>query len=114
MRAGTAIVSILVFTQIVFAQGVGSGPGSDFIPLIDPLQGCDWACVTNRIINAMGVVSVSIVTIMVLYGGFQIITAGGDPEKFKNGRRTILYAAVGFVVLLAAGSITTIIRNLFS
>lgn len=84
------------------------------IDLINPFGGCDWVCVTNNIVNGLGTVSVAIMTIMVLYGGFQIITAGGDPEKFQTGKRTILYAAIGFVVLLVAGSVANIIKSIFS
>ncbi len=83
--------------------------------LTNPLQG---ACSTitdcaNKIIDLLITIAVPIVAIMVLYGGFQIITAGGNPEKFKNGRNTILYAAIGFVAVLAAKGVVSLIQAIF-
>lgn len=88
--------------------------GGGIIPILDPLAGCGWDCVANRIIDGLGIISTAIVTIMVLFGGFQIMTAAGDPEKIKTGKHTIFYAVVGFIILLFAGGITVILRNLFS
>lgn len=81
---------------------------------IDPLKGSDYQTVVQNIIDALGTVSLAIVTIMVLIGGFQIITSGGNPEKIKAGKKTILYAAIGFVTLLVAGSIVVIIQAIFT
>jgi hypothetical protein len=49
---------------------------------------------------------------MVLVGGFQLMMAGGDTEKVTRGRKTILYAAVGFAVVLLAKSVALIIQNI--
>lgn len=70
-------------------------------------------CMANKIIDFLTVVAVPIMAIMVLYGGFQLVTAGGNPEKFKSGRTTVLYAAVGFVVILAAKGVVAVIQGLF-
>jgi hypothetical protein len=50
---------------------------------------------------------------MVLWGGFQMMTSAGDPEKFSTGRKTIVYAAVGFFVVLLANSVATVIQSIF-
>ncbi len=52
--------------------------------------------------------------IMVVWGGFQMMTAGGNPEKFSEGKKTLLYAAVGFVVVIFASSVTYIIKSVFT
>ncbi len=67
----------------------------------------------NKIIDLLIEVSIPIVAIMVLYGGFQIMTAGGDPEKFKGGKNTILYAAIGFVAVLAAKGVVGLVKAIF-
>jgi len=48
----------------------------------------------------------------VLIGGFQMITAAGNAEKFSSGRKTILYAAIGFAVVLAAKAVVVLIKNI--
>lgn len=81
--------------------------------LFDPLSGCDLPCITGKIIQILTVVGAPIASIMVLWGGYQIMTAAGDPEKFKTGRHTILYAAIGLVVLLVANSVPALIQGIF-
>ena len=68
-------------------------------------------CILDKILTVLFNLSIPITTIMVLVGGFQILTAAGDPEKFKTGRKTILYAVVGFAVVFLANSIVPIIQD---
>lgn len=49
--------------------------------------------------------------IMVLVGGFQLITSSGNPEKVSQGRKTIIYAAIGFVAAMLAGGVVSIVKN---
>lgn len=87
------------------------------IDLPNPLGcagGADFMhCVVTPVINFLFVLAVPICAIMVLWGGFQMMTSAGDPEKFSSGRQTIVYAAVGFLVVLLANSVATIIQNMF-
>ena len=48
---------------------------------------------------------------MVIIGAYHLITSGGDPGKVKKGKEYVLYAAIGFGVLLLASSVTVIITN---
>jgi len=40
-----------------------------------------------------------------LWGGFQIVTAGGEEEKVKKGRTILIQVAIGLVVIFLANSI---------
>jgi hypothetical protein len=44
-------------------------------------------------------------TIFMIVGGYQMITASGDPQKFETGKRTLLYASIGFIVILIVDNI---------
>ena len=90
-----------------------SNPPSSNTQLENPIGCDDLGCVATKIIDALFVVSIPIVAIMVLVGGFQIVTAGGNEEKYKLGRKTILYAAGGFVVILLADSVAGILESIF-
>ncbi|OGZ01373.1 MAG: hypothetical protein A3A43_01095 [Candidatus Liptonbacteria bacterium RIFCSPLOWO2_01_FULL_56_20] len=91
----------------------GGGPGiGSAINLINPLACGNAVCVVEAILAAAFWISVPIVSIMVLWGGFQIAIAAGDPEKFSTGRKTIIYAAVGFLVILLAQGAVSIIRSI--
>ena len=93
----------------VFAQTGSFGS----IDLPDPLMCADASCVVTKVINFVFVLAAPICAIMVLWGGFQMMTSAGDPEKFSTGRKTIVYAAVGFFVVLLANSVATVIQSIF-
>jgi hypothetical protein len=40
-----------------------------------------------------------------IWGGFQIITAGGDEEKVKKGRTILIQVVIGIIVVWLAGSV---------
>lgn len=70
-------------------------------------------CVAVRVVGFLLEIAVPLTAIMVLVGGFMMITAGGDPEKFSKGKKTLLYAASGFVVVLLANGIVQVIQSIF-
>jgi len=43
--------------------------------------------------------------VFALWGGFNILTAGGDEEKVKKGKTILIQAAIGLVVIFLASSI---------
>jgi len=59
-------------------------------------------------------ISIPIVTIMIIWGGFLWMTAGANPERVTKGRQTITYAIIGFVIVLMAQGIVAIVRDLLS
>jgi len=61
--------------------------------------------VLSKIIDYFIGVSVSVAVIIVIYGAWKIMTASGDPKKFQEGQKTVLYAAIGLLVILLARGI---------
>ncbi|MCL5666353.1 MAG: peptidoglycan-binding protein [Patescibacteria group bacterium] len=51
---------------------------------------------------------------MLVVGGFWYITAGGNEETSEKGRKTIMNAIIGVVVVLMAYAIITILSNLLT
>jgi hypothetical protein len=108
-----AIAAIeLWVTEVAFAQ---IGAGGTGLTLTNPFgASCnDLNCPINNIIDFVFYISLPLVTIMVLWGGIQMATAAGNPEKFSTGKKTLLYAAVGFVVVLLAKGAGGTIQNFF-
>ena len=62
------------------------------------------------VLAALGFVGL-IFLIMIIYAGYQWMTAGGNEEKVKEAKKRIQYAIIGIVVILAAFAITTYIAN---
>ena len=92
-------------------QGGSGGTGD--VPTLDSglfdleaenlLETTDVVEILQRIIDALTFyIAPPVAVLMIIVGAFQMLSAGGDPEKFSKGKKTILYAAVGFAILLVA------------
>jgi len=108
---GLAIVLFLVgAAQITFAA-----PGANPVTLINPLgSSCnDLSCPATKVINFLFTIAIPLCGIILLVGGFQIMTAAGDPEKVSTGKKTLLYAVIGFAIILISGSVAALIQSTF-
>lgn len=47
-----------------------------------------------------------------IYGGFLMVTAGGEEDKMKKGRTILLQVAIGIIVIWVAGSLVNWIIRL--
>jgi hypothetical protein len=52
--------------------------------------------------------------IFMIWGGYLMITSSGDPTKFEKGKTALLYAAIGFVIILLADKIVNFIKDIIS
>lgn len=51
---------------------------------------------------------------MVLYAAYLFLTSAGDPERTKQARDTILYAAIGIAIALVAAGFPFIVSGLLN
>lgn len=91
---------------------VGGGGAGSGVQLTDPLSGKNFAQIAASIISFIITIAIPLTAILVLWGGFQMITAAGNPEKFSAGKKTILYAVIGFAVVLLADGVVALIKSL--
>jgi hypothetical protein len=49
--------------------------------------------------------------IIIIFAGFQILTAGGDDKKVSGAKTMIMYAAIGMLVMFLAWSIVKFVIN---
>ncbi len=106
-----SIKTVFAAIEPVGRAGIEPG-GNEFLP--NPLgQGTDIYDLLNRIaFNYLLPIAAPIAVIMIIYGAFQILTAAGDVEKVKTGRKTIVYAAVGLGIVLLSTGIVAIIKEI--
>lgn len=67
----------------------------------------------SKILDYLIYISIPILALMILWGGFQILTAREAPEKIKNGKTTIMWAIVGFIIVLASKGMALIFIEIF-
>lgn len=90
--------------------GQGSAPASGIGPSPKPAA----QCVVDVIITALWVIIVPLVGLMIIIGGFFLVTSGGNPERVETGKKTITYAIVGFVVVVLASSVVAVIEDIIT
>jgi len=95
-------------------RGPLDGSGQPPISIKNPLQAENFSELINKIANWLLVLGAPVLTLMIIIGAFQILSAAGNPEKVKTGRQTITWAIVGYALLLISTGITALIKNVLS
>lgn len=67
----------------------------------------------NKIIDYLILIAAPILAIFILIGAYQIMFAGGDTEKWKTGKKTIIYAVIGYAIILLSKGVASIIQSAF-
>ena len=86
------------------------------IKLFDPL-GIDGspegiASFINKFIAQLTILAIPVVTVLIVIGAIKIIVSGAKPNERESGKQYILWAVIGFALLLLATSITAVIKDL--
>jgi len=87
----------------------GSSGGNIEIP--NPLKTKSIAELIDRIVNYIIGIATVIFPLIIIYGAFQLLTTGGDMEKVITARKTILYAVIGYILILISKGITMIVAQ---
>lgn len=101
----------------VYAQtGVGSsGEAPSTLQVANPLSGSginNFGQLVNVVTNYfVTYIAPSVAIIMVLYGAFRMLTAGGNPENFAVGRKTVLWAIAGYALVLIAAGLVAVVQS---
>jgi hypothetical protein len=76
---------------------------------------CGACCMIDAVYavsNWVFIVVLTIGFIFIILGAFNIITAGGSPEKVTAGRNYVLYAIIGIVVAVLFRSLPNIVLTI--
>lgn len=91
-----------------------NGYEQDLNQLPNPLGVSNINDLVTKGIDALMILAVPVVVAMAMYGAYKIITSAGDPKKAQEGGKVILYAALGFGLLLISKGIVAIVQSLFT
>jgi len=97
-----AIKALVVNTAL--AQGLGSQSGQLGLQGVAGEQSGLSAVIggiMNFFLEFVGLVAV----LILIYGGFKMITSAGDQEQFSSGRQMIIYAVIGIVVIVISWTV---------
>ncbi len=85
--------------------------------LSDKLQSLEDATASNendivRIVKDIAIpLSVICVVLLLIYGGYMLMSSKGDPDKLQEAKQVITNAIIGFVVILLCVAILILISN---
>lgn len=80
------------------------------IVINSPLPNPKGSLLVNVLKIAFGALG-GISLIIVAWAGMKYTLSGGDPAKTAEAKNQIMYAAIGIVVAISAGAITTFITS---
>ncbi len=110
------LLSYLFEVPVALAQGAQPDATPDqAVSLPNPLgAGSTITSVIENILKWGFRFALAVVPIIVIIGAFQMLTSSGNPEKFAQGQKTILYAVIGLVVMAAATGIVSLVKTLLT
>lgn len=116
-----------VVTKLFAACGVGAGGipeaivptwykylgdqniGNKCTPIFTPTDPGDYVRILLAIFEIILRVGGLVAVVFIMYGGFLYLTSGGEPDKTRNGRTTIINALVGLAITMSATGIINLI-----
>ena len=111
-------ITSLIF-PLVYAGGASGGWEEPFsgnnspssITIENPLgEGATIETLVSRISDFLVLIAIPILSLVVLYSAFQILTARGNESQFESGKKTLLYGLVGFVILLVGEGLVKLLE----
>jgi len=115
---------IIVNSSFVFAQGGGvdSGQGASqggvdngvapSVSLESPLKNIDSIeGLLVAILNIIIILMIPVIVFFIILAGFKYVTAQGNASQVEDATRSLTYAIIGGVLILAAVAISQIIAN---
>ncbi len=110
MKKSLLIISVIVVLVLPFIANAQIKDASDQFENLDKNQLVDIALsFAEWFLIVLGVLAV----IMVLYGAFLYIIAGGQEDNIKKAKNVLIYAIIGVVVAILAFSVVAFTKSLF-
>jgi len=64
-------------------------------------------------LGAAFVFAIFLTLFFLIFGGIDLITAGGEKQKIQNGRQKLIFAVIGLIVVLTSVLLVKVIGGIF-
>ena len=89
---------------------------AQLVKIPDPLdcggQPCDFVGIIKKLTEILKILAIPLGTIMIIIGGIQYMTAGGNEERANKAKKTLLYTVIGVAIVLAADFLVGIVQEI--
>ncbi len=82
--------------------------------LQNPLKADSFEALINLIINFLWDFGLVLAVLVLMIGALHILMSRGDPEKFNKGKKVMLYAVFGLLLIIIARGLIVMIIDLFT
>ena len=80
------------------------------VRITNPLVSTSFQEMITRIGNWIFTLAIGILPIMILIGAYVMTTGGGNPQKRILGKKIIIYAVIGFIIIALTRGIIALLR----
>ncbi len=112
-----ASAPILNFPVVLAGNGGGLGNESggglgNETRIQNPLKARSFTELFVGIANWLAGIIASVAVLVIIFGGFQYLTSGGNEEKIAQARRTIQWAIIGLIIVIMSWSLLKTILSI--
>ena len=106
----TTSYSVIALASISYSEVLASiNPGREKVS--ESVKWNTWTIdqTINNILSYLFTFLYFIASVLIIWAGFNILTASGDDEKVKNWKKIIIQAFIGLILIFLADQITQLI-----
>ncbi len=99
---------LLLVPAFTYAQ-----PGPVVIDIPNPLNTTSFTDFIDNLIDFLFAVSIPLTILVILWAALLFITSGGNEKKLGQAKAALLWAVVGFAIMLVSKGIVAVICDFF-
>ncbi len=80
------------------------------ICILNPLKSCSFQDLIESVTNFIFWLGIVVVPLIVVIAAVMLATSAGNPKQVDTAKRTLLYAAIGFGIILISKAFNAIIK----
>lgn len=76
-----------------------------------PIEATSIPAVLEGLSNFIFTLVLYLLPLLIVIGGIFFVTAAGNPEKIEKGKKIIIYSLIGFVIILVAKGLISLMKQ---
>lgn len=110
----TSLLLILFFAMLILAGPIIAYAQGEmnFIEIENPLKHDTIEGILKAITGLLKTIALPLAIIIIVWGGIQIMIAGGSEEKLAQGKKAITWAVVGYAIIFLVDFIVGFVKEL--
>lgn len=106
------ILTILAISWPLFRIQADLPPAEEPTTIPNPLTAETFTELIDSIAGWIVIIAIPLATLGFLWAGFLFMTAGGNEERVKKAKNTLIWVAVGLAICLIGKGLTSVIKSL--